>query len=865
MWALTLSKLSRDRAALTDNAIRQASSLSKTYAEQLTRSLEQIDQVTLHLKHYWRVTHGLVNLEKQMQEGLFPVSAHLYVTIVDRNGWVATSTLDSSGSQNISGRDYFQFHKSGLAGGLLISEPALGRRYGKTVIRFSRRLDTADGSFDGIVLVAVEPIYLASFTDESGLGKSDFLSVGRSDGSFLASKMGAGIRSMENVFRTPPVFGSDKDVVAMKRENFIDDQARIVAWQKLKNYPLVSTVGISEEGIQASYKERAKYYWSLAIAGSVLLLLLAASGIVVTTRLAWRKRQTEKIERTYRLATDGAREGFYIVRTLYDEEERVVDFLVEDCNERGATYYGMLRTQLIGKKFSEMPFGSYLSEVVRIFSGAMQTGFYEDELKVPAESPLQVAWVHRRLVRSGDGLAVTLRDISDMKAHEEALSRLANMDAVTALPNRHWLMNHLPTAVMRARESGATLAMLFVDLDDFKNINDTMGHAAGDELLRAAAARLRSVIRPQDNVVRLGGDEFTVILERVESSSDAARVAERIISSLDTPFVLADASLHAVKASIGISMFPHDGGDGETLLKHADIAMYAAKANGKGQYEFYRPQLSERLVVRLDREQALRKAIELDEFVLFYQPRVDTFTGELRSLEALVRWMHPERGLVPPQEFIPMAEETGLIVQLGELVIRKACAQLAQWRRQHLPVVPVSINVSPRQFNEGNLSALFSACMSEQDIAPSLIEIEITESCMIGEGNAVNEELSAIEALGIKLLVDDFGTGYSSLSHLQRLDFDILKVDRAFTAQLCNGKEGEAFFMAILSMAHVLGMGVVAEGVETAEQLHVLQALSCNEVQGYFISRPVPASEVPDFFARRYLFHAEHRSPLHAV
>jgi EAL domain-containing protein (putative c-di-GMP-specific phosphodiesterase class I) len=259
-------------------------------------------------------------------------------------------------------------------------------------------------------------------------------------------------------------------------------------------------------------------------------------------------------------------------------------------------------------------------------------------------------------------------------------------------------------------------------------------------------------------------------------------------------------------------------------------------------------------VVRLDREQALRKAIELDQFVLYYQPRVDTFSGQLRSMEALVRWLHPESGMVAPQHFIPMAEDTGLIVPLGELVIRKACAQLAQWKAQQLPVVPVSINVSARQFGQGNLSALFAACMAEHAIDASLIEIEITESCMMGEDHTVTEELAALEALGLKLLVDDFGTGYSSLSQLQRLDLDVLKVDRAFTAQLCNGKEGEALFMAILSMAHVLGMAVVAEGVETADQLRVLQALSCNEVQGYYISPPVPAEQIPALMAKRFLF-----------
>jgi diguanylate cyclase (GGDEF)-like protein len=400
------------------------------------------------------------------------------------------------------------------------------------------------------------------------------------------------------------------------------------------------------------------------------------------------------------------------------------------------------------------------------------------------------------------------------------------------------------------------LALLFVDLDDFKNINDTLGHAAGDELLQAVAARLQSMLRPQDNVVRLGGDEFTIILEQVASHADVARVADRIMKSLGAPFSLSGGSSHVVHASIGISVFPHDGNDGEALLKHADIAMYAAKTSGKGHYEFYQPHLSENLVVRLDREQALRTAIERDQFVLYYQPRVDTFSGQLRSMEALVRWRHPEAGIIAPHDFIPMAEDTGLIVPLGELVIRKACAQLAHWKAQHLPVVPVSINVSARQFGQGNLAALFAACMAAHAIDASLIEIEITESCMMGEDHTVTEELAALEALGIKLLVDDFGTGYSSLSQLQRLDLDVLKVDRAFTAQLCDGREGEALFMAILSMAHVLGMTVVAEGVETVDQLRVLQALSCNEVQGYFISPPVPADDIPALMAKRFLFPA---------
>jgi diguanylate cyclase (GGDEF)-like protein len=865
IWGLTMSKLSSDRSAVRENAVRQASSLSKAYAAQLARSVEQIDQITLNLQHYWRESNGSVHLEKQVREGVYPASSHLYVTIVDQDGVRVTSTLlGPKDGPNVVHRDYFSIHKNDPTQGLLIAPPSIGLRSGKLLIRFSRRLNSADGAFAGLVIVSVEPSYLASFTDESSLGKNDFLLVSRTDGEQFASKMGESIRSLPTVFRTPPVFPSAIGIVTSAQEQFVDGQSRVIAWQSLANYPLVSVVGLSEQDIYAHYKATARDYRNFAIAGSVSLLLIAMTGIFFSSRLAWRKQQAEEVKNTYRLATDGAREGFYMARALYDQSGQVVDFLLQDCNERGATYYGTTRSKLIGTTLSALYSSSAFADtVITTFRNAMESGYDEDEFKVSPRSPLRAAWVHRRLVRSGDGLAVTLRDISDMKAHEEALSRLANADAVTTLPNRHWLMNHLPMAVDKARDGNHILALLFVDLDDFKNINDTLGHAMGDALLRAAAFRLKSVIRPQDNVVRLGGDEFTVILEDVVSENDVSRVAERVIRSLAEPFVLLDESSHIVHASIGISMFPRDGGDGETLLKHADIAMYAAKANSKGYYQFYQPQLSESLVVRLTREQALRRAIEQDEFVLYYQPRVDTFTGELRSMEALIRWVHPEQGIVSPQEFIPVAEDTGMIVKLGEMVLRKACAQLAQWRAQNLPVVPVSINVSPRQFDEGNLAALFSSCMARYGIETSLIEMEITESCMMAEDSTVANELAAIEALGIKLLVDDFGTGYSSLSQLQRLDLDVLKVDKAFTAQLCNGKEGEAFFMAILSMAHVLGMSVVAEGVETEAQLRVLQALSCNEIQGYLISRPVPAEEIPALLTKRYLFPT--RPALHVV
>jgi predicted signal transduction protein with EAL and GGDEF domain len=355
-------------------------------------------------------------------------------------------------------------------------------------------------------------------------------------------------------------------------------------------------------------------------------------------------------------------------------------------------------------------------------------------------------------------------------------------------------------------------------------------------------------------VVRIGGDEFTIILEPVTSDADASRVAERVAESIHQPFELARGRT-TLSASIGISLFPRDGEDVETLLKSSDIAMYRAKEDGKGRHHFYEPGLLERLKARLDTEQALIAALRDDQFTVFYQPRVDASTGRLIGLEALVRWMHPERGLVPPGEFVPLAEETGLVIPMGEVVIEKVCAQLAQWRSLQIALVPVSINVSSRQFSAGNVADVIAENLAAHDVPPELIEVEITESSMMGEQAEVAASLAALRAQGIRLLVDDFGTGYSSLSQLQRLDVDGLKIDRAFTAELGRTREGEVFVKAIVSMAHALGMTVTAEGVETGMQLDILQALGCNEIQGFLIARPVPPNRIVPMLYQPLLFN----------
>ncbi len=841
LWLTIQSQLQTDRNALCKDALNDAAALSRAYARDLTRSIEQVDQATLLIQYRWQQSHRAMPLEQLLQDGLFTGSRFAVVTIIDRNGVPLSGTSASASPAALTGLDHFQFHRNETSHRLHIGEPPAGRVFGKAVVQFSRRLEMPDGSFDGVVLIAVQPEYFASFYDAASLGRTGLLAFAGSDGELRMARIGAGGNSMAApALRALPAL--DGGPMLRDANWFGDHQPRFVASQKLPGYPLVAIVGLSEQERLAPYRDSKELYRNLSLTGAALLFAFACLATLLSARLAWRRHEEQEVQEAYRVASEGGHDGFYMLRTVCDKSGAVVDFEVADCNARGAAFSGESAEDFVGKRLSELYPKPYFYAVLDTFRAALESGFYEDDLKIPSESPVKLEWVHRRLVRSGAGLAMTMRDITESKAHERELSRMANEDALTALPNRNWLMHLLPAELVRIRNKGGMLALLFVDLDNFKDVNDSLGHSTGDELLQQAARRLQAVLRPSDSVVRLGGDEFTVIIEPIDNESDAAVAAERIAAALDLPFDLAHGR-NSVAASIGISLFPRDGEDTETLLKNSDLAMYHAKAAGKGQYRFYEASMSERLRHRLDNERALQQAIEKNEFVLFYQPRVDTCSGQLRGLEALVRWQHPQRGLVMPSEFIGLAEETGLILKLGELVLHQACAQIAHWRSLNLPLVPVSINVSPRQFSNGDIHQLFAASLTHYRLAPELVEIEITESSMMGEEAELAAELSAIRKFGIKLLVDDFGTGYSSLSQLQRLDMDVLKVDRAFTSALGQTSEAEVFFRAMVSMAHALSMSVVAEGVETIEQLRILQALRCDEVQGYYIARPMPAEQ----------------------
>jgi diguanylate cyclase (GGDEF)-like protein len=384
------------------------------------------------------------------------------------------------------------------------------------------------------------------------------------------------------------------------------------------------------------------------------------------------------------------------------------------------------------------------------------------------------------------------------------------------------------------------MAMLFVDLDRFKLVNDTLGHGAGDKLLKEAAARLSRCVRTGDTAGRFGGDEFGAILTDLAKPGDAGLVAQKILDALAQPFNL-DGQDAFISASIGITLFPNDGDNPEALVMNADTAMYRAKEQGRNIYHFFTREMNERALQRAQMEAALRRALERKEFLLHYQPKVDLKTGKICGLEALLRWRHPEKGVVLPGEFVPILEDTGLIVQVGEWAIREVCGQINIWRDDSLSVPPVTVNLSARQFQQKDLESTVRRILRETRVAPAFLQFELTESLLMQEPEAAARTLRGLRESGVKLSVDDFGTGYSSLAYLKRFPLDSLKIDRTFIRDITTDPEDAAITLAIIGLAHNLNVKVVAEGVETREQLELLRKNGCDEIQGYLFSRPTTA------------------------
>jgi len=433
-------------------------------------------------------------------------------------------------------------------------------------------------------------------------------------------------------------------------------------------------------------------------------------------------------------------------------------------------------------------------------------------------------------------------DITDAKTHQDELARQANHDSLTGLPNRNLLWDRIDRACERTQRYGDFAAIAFLDLDNFKIVNDSLGHTIGDHLLRAVAARLEASLRAMDTVARLGGDEFVLVLSDQKSEELVSAELRRVVESFARPFSV-DGRDVFITASVGVALYPQDAKDPETLMKSAELAMYRAKESGRNTYQLYTAEMQSRVNERLALESRLRRALEQGEFSLHYQPQVDLRSNRVFGCEALIRWSQPALGMISPAKFVPLAEETGLIVPIGEWVLRAACLQCKAWQDAGLPPVTVAVNISARQFREKDLLQTVAKILAETGLDPQLLELEVTESVIMHDAQNVIADLQAFRDMGLRLSIDDFGTGYSSLSYLKRFPVDRLKIDQSFVRDITSNADDAAIAQAVITLGHTMNLRVIAEGVETAEQLAFLRGHQCDEMQGYLFGKPMPGDE----------------------
>lgn len=649
-------------------------------------------------------------------------------------------------------------------------------------------------------------------------------------------------------------------------------------------YPLIAAGGTHRRE-QWLRRKDGSTFWALISGRFIDIHHPEVGSVWIFEDMSERKRQDERLQAALaeqRTIFDNAAFGIAYVNGAY----------LQRCNDRFSAMFGYLPNELGGSQVrrffaDDETFSSYTKAAE---DGLRRNGDFVGEVQVRRKDG-SLFWLRGTASRvswnEGGGAIWVAEDVTERRQAQEALLRahdeleirvaertaeletanvqlqsevfermqaeervwhIAHHDALTGLPNRSLLHDRLAQALVGAERNGSRVAVLFLDLDRFKSVNDSLGHDVGDALLRSVAERLSAVVRDVDTVCRLGGDEFVIVLGAVAGPDDAVMVSERIVEALARPVELMGHALRA-STSIGISLYPEDGRDAHSLMKNADTAMYTAKSRGRNNFQFFSPEMNEVAIRFFRLEQRLRLAVEHHEFVLHYQPQVDVSTHRVCGLEALVRWQSREGGLVPPAEFIPVAEETGLIIEIGDWVLREACRQLRAWYDAGWPQVAVAVNLSPRQFQQKDLVARVRSILDEVGLPPQSLELEITESSLM---HSVEEALIQVQALadmGVRLTIDDFGTGYSSLAYLKRFPVSRLKIDRSFVRDLCEDREDAAIVASIIGLAKTLGLDVVAEGVETAPQLAALRGEGCLLCQGYLFSKPRPAEEVAAMFA----------------
>ncbi len=774
------------------------------------------------------------------------------VRVTDQRGLaIVGKGSDGAHRVNFADREWFTAQRDRADAGLFMSPPLISKVSGQWVISFSRRYRTADGAFAGCVSAAVPLTYFRDRLQAINAGPH---------GEVILRDQNLGL-----LVRLPEPAGVDAEAVGSQgvspqlraHVNSGNDRAtyhavsptdgveRTFSFRRMSVVPLVVIVGAGSEDYLADWYAERRAVITVCVG---IMLFYGAGGLVLWRLGAQNSQSRQRIEL---LAKVYEHSGEAIMVT--DREHRIIE-----VNPAFVRQTGYAAAEMIGKLASQLDSPQTTPadhEAMRL--SLANTGLWRGELWDRAkDGRIYPKWISVSVVRDADG-AVTHHisssiDVTEAKQADDRIRHLAHHDTLTQLPNRVLLHGRLQQAMAGAQREAGQLAMLFIDMDRFKDINDTLGHPVGDGLLVEVGQRLSALVRDSDIVARLGGDEFVLVLTGTgrDAARAAASVAAKVLAHLGRPYKVQGYELHSTP-SIGIALFPADGEDADTLMKNADSAMYQAKSAGRNNAQFFTAAINQATQDRLVLEAGLRGAIQRGELFLNYQPQLDLDSQRIVGLEALVRWHHPDLGLVPPLKFIPVAEDTGQIEAIGAWVLEEALRQIALWRTAGHPGLRMAVNLSAHQLRGDGFPEQVARALHRHGLPGSALELEITESVAMRDPARTADMLRQLRQFGVALAIDDFGTGYSSLAYLKQLPLSCLKLDRSFVMDIEKDANDAAICTATIQMAHSLGLGVVAEGVETATQLEFLRRLGCDTVQGYFIAKPLSVSDCAAFLAQR--------------
>jgi diguanylate cyclase (GGDEF)-like protein/PAS domain S-box-containing protein len=855
LWAVLALILVIERQRTLESALQQGSNLVRLFEQNTDSMLRGVDRSLLLLREAYERDPDHFDLNILAKRTTSPDDFTMQFAIAGPDGH-AKAPLASDGTVATAffgDRPYFQQQRDATKDELVISQPVPGRISSRLSIVMSRRLRKSDGSFAGVIGAAVDPNFIGNFYKTIEIGAYGTVILRDLDGVILASAgtilPATGRQIMQPAFR---------EALANSPTGFywgvgaVDGVIRLVSYRRSQDLPVIMTVALAEDEIFASYERTRLIFVSAAVILTLLLVLGTISSIRHQLRLnrsSMARLLAEKNLERAKTFLDVVIENLPLPVVVKDPSTLQIQLV----NRAFETFLGISRERLIGKAPHESFKPEDAKSTISLDRDALSS---EKHLHVAefavhtSANGLRIVASTRLVVRDEKGapihLITVIDDITDRREFDNKVLRMAHHDALTGLPNRAAVMKNIEEAAARQRRRGDPFSVFLLDLDRFKAVNDTLGHPAGDALLREVATRLNAFVRETDMLARLGGDEFVIVQAGESNQLEAANaLAGRIIEIFAKPFKI-DGNEVNIGTSIGIALAPEHATNPDELLKMADLALYCAKSAGRNGYRFFGSEMSEAASARHEIESELRRAIQQDELELQYQPIVDTKTCKVCSVEALLRWRHPTKGMISPDRFVQLAEETGLITQIGEWVLLTACTEAAAWPAD----VKIAVNLSPVQFRRSNLLDVVMYALAQSGLSPERLEVEITETALIESPAECLPALRQFKNLGITIALDDFGTGYSSLSQLTMFHFDKIKIDKSFTRNMTKRAESAAIIAATLTLAQNLGMATTAEGVETAAQYRLLQLAGVTSLQGYLFKRPGPACEID--FNRAY-------------